>query len=138
VTATLDVDGWRAQWYEVGEGLDVGAHETDHDDQDWHPTSVPATAHQLLLDNDLIDDPFAHGARDYDWPADHEWWYRRTFSADAAWQGRTVRLNVHGVMEHGQVYVNGELVLQTTSMYEDATVDVSEHLDYGRENTIAV
>jgi hypothetical protein len=78
--------------------------------------------------------------------SDPTWWqpdetvgyYRRTFTAPAAWRGRTIRLRFEGVNNSAQVWVNGKEVGYHESGFTHFEYDVTPHLKLGAQNTIAV
>ncbi len=65
-------------------------------------------------------------------------WYRRSFFVPESDLGRRLRLEIDGVYRDARVFVNGFLVGREPSGYLGASYDVSEYLDYGADNLIAV
>lgn len=65
-------------------------------------------------------------------------WYRLTLTPDPAWQGRRVLLDFEGIMLVGDVYVNGQRMGGTDYGYLGFDIDVSQALNYGKPNVIAV
>ncbi|WP_205746657.1 glycoside hydrolase family 2 TIM barrel-domain containing protein [Duganella callida] len=65
-------------------------------------------------------------------------WYRKHFKADAAWQGRKVLLDFEGLMLFGEVWLNGQKVVDIDYGYLGAEADVSKILNYGGDNVVAV
>ena len=76
-------------------------------------------------------------------------WYRTTFTAPAAWKGRTVRLLFSAVDEEAWVYVNGKLIREHSArsegrpiaeLWEEAfTADIPpDDLNYGQANALVV
>lgn len=135
---TLEGGNWRVYCYSLGNGLSQGVNSKSFDDSAWYSTSVPATAHKILLENDSIKDPLLYGAENVDWPSGYEWWYRKSFTAEQAWKGKIVRLHVKGVMEKSDIYLNGEHIGATDGMYDETYIDVSGAMLYGENNVLAV
>jgi beta-galactosidase len=65
-------------------------------------------------------------------------WYRRSFFVPESDLGRRLRIELDGVYRDAKVFVNGFLVGAEPSGYLGASYDVSEYLDYGGENLVAV
>ena len=65
-------------------------------------------------------------------------WYRRTFFVPESDLGRRIRLEFDGVYRNARVFVNGFLVGEEPSGYLGLSFDVSEYLNYGGENVVAV
>lgn len=67
-----------------------------------------------------------------------EGWYRKTFKADASWKGMKVSLDFGGIIYLGDVYLNGIKIASTDYGYVGLEADLTEHLNYGGENVLAV
>ena len=67
-------------------------------------------------------------------------WYRKSFTLDAAMDGKTFLLNFDGVYMHAYVYVNGTYVGEHHYGYTAFAFDITDHLvcDGATENVIAV
>ncbi|AOS44585.1 Beta-galactosidase [Lacunisphaera limnophila] len=65
-------------------------------------------------------------------------WYRRTFPIAASDLGRRISLEFDGIYRNARVFVNGFLVGEEPSGYLGTSYDVSEYLNYGGDNVIAV
>lgn len=65
-------------------------------------------------------------------------WYRKTVCPDDSWKGKKVLLDFEGIMLVGDVYLNGERVGGTDYGYLGFEIDISDRLQYGRPNIIAV
>src|SRR6478609_1944668 len=65
-------------------------------------------------------------------------WYRRTFTVPASDLGRRLSLEFDGVYRNARVFVNGFLVGEEPSGYLGIGYDVSDYLNYGGDNVIAV
>jgi len=67
-----------------------------------------------------------------------EGWYRKTFVADEAWKGLSVKLDFGGIIYYGDVYINGEKVASTDYGYVGLEADLTKHLKWGEENEVTV
>ncbi len=84
----------------------------------WLPASVPGTGAGARRDAGL---PF--GAIDAE-----DWWFRTTFDAPEAEPGEEVLLRLGGLATIAEVFLNGQLVLTSDSMFETHVVDVGSRL----------
>ncbi len=67
-----------------------------------------------------------------------EGWYRKRFMVPEEWKGRRVLVDFGGIMLNGDVFLNGKHVGGTDYGYLGFEIDVTDLLDYGNENVIAV
>lgn len=67
-----------------------------------------------------------------------EGWYRKTFMAEEAWKGLQVKLDFGGIIYLGDVYLNGKKIASTEYGYVGLEADLTPHLKWGEENTVAV
>jgi hypothetical protein len=65
-------------------------------------------------------------------------WYRHTFTVPASDLGRRLSLEFDGVYRNARVFVNGFLVGEEPSGYLGTGYDVTDYLNYGGDNVIAV
>ena len=65
-------------------------------------------------------------------------WYRKHFSLDAADEGRRISLYFEGVGVHCKVYVNGCYMLTNNCGYNSFEVDISDVVDFDRDNVVAL
>lgn len=65
-------------------------------------------------------------------------WYRKHFFLDAADEGRRISLYFEGVAVHCKVYVNGCYMLTNNCGYSSFEVDVTDVVDFGKENVVAL
>jgi beta-galactosidase len=65
-------------------------------------------------------------------------WYRKTFKVPASDLGRHISIAFDGVYRNSIVWVNGHYLGTEPSGYTGFEYDISEYLNYGGENVIAV
>ena len=65
-------------------------------------------------------------------------WYRRHFKADRPDAERRAVLYFEGVAVHSTVYLNGCRMMHNHCGYNSFEVDITDMLEYGRDNVIAV
>ncbi len=99
-------------------------------DLSWLPASVPGTAAGALAEAGLYSagEPYDFDARD--------WWFRTSFQAERAAAGEEVWLCVDGLATVAEVYLNGELLLESDSMFARHSIEVGERLRGENELTI--
>jgi beta-galactosidase len=65
-------------------------------------------------------------------------WYRKTFSAPAAWRGKRIFIQFDGAYMDSRVWVNGVLLGARPYGYISFEYDLTPHLKPGQPNTVAV
>jgi beta-mannosidase len=88
----------------------------------WIPARVPGTAAGALRDAGLW-----HEREPHDFDA-QDWWFRTDFDEQPVTAGEEVSLRLDGIATVAEVFLNGELVLDSDSMFATHTVAVEEHL----------
>ena len=83
----------------------------------WRPASVPGTVAGVL-----------GGAADTDDLDAADWWYRVAFDADPAGAGEEVACRLEGLATVAAIYLNGERILDSGSMFAVHEVDVTGRL----------
>ncbi len=64
--------------------------------------------------------------------------YRRHFAVPKEWQDKCVRLTFEGVAHESRVFVNGKQVISHNCGYTAFSADITEYINYGSDNVIAV
>ena len=121
-----------ADW-RFGPGDVDGAHAEAFDDGNWRRVDLP---HDWSIEGPIAQDNPA-GARGGFFPGGIGW-YRRTFDAPAAWADRKVAVEFDGVYWHSDVWINGHHLGHRPSGYVSFRYDLTDHLDLGRANVLAV
>ncbi|KAB7767218.1 beta-galactosidase GalA [Xanthomonas maliensis] len=124
------------------------AAQLDFDDSDWQQLDLP---HDWALTLPFRQDPIsasmteedpaaAHGykALGTSFPENSVGWYRRILDIPANDLGKRICLVFDGVFRDCIVFCNGHIVARHDSGYVGFEVDLSEVLDYGKPNVIAV
>ena len=134
----ISLDGeWRLQWFEFG--YSEGQFKRDYDDSWWLRARVPGEVHEALLEQGLIEDPFyADNCEKREWVERVDWWYRRRFYVPEELRGKKVELVFEGLDTFATVWVNGVKVAESEDMFIPLRVDVTDKLEYGAWNVIAV
>ena len=136
VVLSLDGD-WKLRWFEFGRS--EGQFARDYDDSWWLDARVPGEVHEELLRRGLIQDPFyADNCDRREWVERVDWWYRKRFFVPRELQGKRVELVFEGLDTFATVWLNGVRVAESEDMFLPLRVDVTDKLEYGAWNVIAV
>ncbi len=66
-------------------------------------------------------------------------WYRREFAAPEAWRGQIVRIEFEAVFHTAAVFINGHKAGEHVGQgYTAFALDITELVEFGRANTVAV
>lgn len=112
-------------------GNPKGAASIEFDDSNWRKLDIP---HDFQFEQPW--DSLESKARGFKKMC--EGWYRKTFLAEEQWKGRQVLLDFGGIMYHGDVYLNGKKVASSEYGYIGFEVDITENLNFDKENIVAV
>jgi len=119
-------------------GTAQGAAREQFDDSKWRSLDLPHDwAVELPFDGRGSN---SHGSKAIgkNFPQNSVGWYRKSFAVPAADKGRRVALDFDGVFRDSQVWVNGFYLGRVSSGYDSFGYDVSDYLNYGGRNTVAV
>jgi beta-galactosidase len=108
------------------------------DDRGWREVNVP---HDWAVEMPF--DPNASHSHGYKavgprFPQNSVGWYRRGFTVPAEDLGRRIRIEFDGVYRAARVFINGFYVGEEPSGYLNFSYDLTDYLNYGGENVIAV
>ncbi|MFC1671757.1 glycoside hydrolase family 2 TIM barrel-domain containing protein [Planctomycetota bacterium] len=113
--------GWR-----FTKGDPEGAEKPDFDDRDWETVNLPHGLELVPLE--------ASGCVNYQGPA----WYRKHVAFDKDLAGRKLFLHFEAIMGKSEIRVNGRLLESHFGGYLPIHVDITDVVDLGGENVIAV
>jgi beta-mannosidase len=119
-------EGWQFTSTSPGEGMDARA----LDGFAWSPARIPGTAAGALREAGLWR---AGDGRDFD---ACDWWFRTRVDGERAGDQEEVVLALDGVATVAEVYLNGERVLDSHSMFAAHEIDVGGALR--GENELAI
>jgi len=119
-------------------GFGDGAASPGFDDRGWRKINLP---HDWA-----VEQPFSpkgstsHGSKAIgrNFPDASVGWYRKTFVVPATDLGKHISLAFDGVFRNSVVWVNGHYLGTEPSGYNSFEYDISEYLNYGGNNVIAV
>lgn len=107
-------------------GAVQGAEKVDYDDSSWALISLPDGMETLPAE--------ASGCVNYQ----GESWYRKHFTPEDAWKGKRLFLHFEAIMGKSKVWINGVLVKEHFGGFLPVISDVTDYLEYGKDNVIAV
>ena len=111
-----------------------GAQAAAFDDQAWTLVSAPHTFNDI----DTFDNWSTPGHRGEQIQWSGRTWYRKTFTAPAAWSGKKVYVEFEAVRQIAEVYLNGEKLGIAKSGFTPFGFDLTPHLKIGAANVLAV
>ena len=119
-------------------GFGDGAAAPNFDDRTWRVLDLP---HDWAVEQDFSPKAsFSHGykAIGRHFPDRTVGWYRKKFIIPASDEGRRIHLAFDGVFRHSIVWINGHYLGTENSGYQSFEYDITDYLNYGGENTVAV
>lgn len=102
------------------------AWKTDFDDSGWEVVQLPHGLEYLPTE--------ASGCVNYQGAA----WYRKHFTPDTRLKGKKLFLHFEAIMGKSKVWVNGKLMKEHFGGYLPVIIDVSDVLNWDKENIITV
>ncbi len=114
-------------------GDTIGAGSKDFNDKEWRSLDLP---HDWSIEGKIdINNP-TRGAGGY-YPAGVGW-YRKIFSIPEDWEDKKIYIYFEGVYMNSEVFVNGESLGVHPYGYTSFRYNLTPHLVFGKENSIAV
>jgi beta-mannosidase len=105
----------------------------------WRTGTVPGSVQNDLWALGEIPDPyFERNTLLAEWVPARTWLYKKTFVVGEALRGKRIQLCFEGVDYEAEFFLNGVSLGSHRGMYTPAVFEVSEHLEYGSENLLAV
>jgi beta-galactosidase len=109
------------------------------DDSQWRPLNLP---HDWAVELPFVNDPAltSHGYKPLGrrYPETSVGWYRRTFDIPKEDEGRRIYVDFDGIFRSALVFCNGVFIGRSDSGYAPFGFDLTDFLNYGRPNSIAV
>lgn len=117
-------------WEAASAPPDASPEPAEIDGLDWIPARVPGTAAGALAEAGRwrLGDPLDLDRED--------WWFRTAFDADPADTGEEALLRLEGLATVADVFLNGQRIARTDSMYAPAAANVGTVLQ--RRNELAI
>ncbi|WP_069659453.1 beta-galactosidase GalA [Arcticibacter eurypsychrophilus] len=119
-------------------GYGDGAASADFDDRSWRKLNVP---HDWAVEAGFSESAsFSHGfkAIGMNFPENSVGWYRKKINIPEGDYGKRITITFDGVFRNAIVWVNGHYLGTEPSGYNAFEYDITDLLNYGGDNTIAV
>ena len=119
-------------------GYGDGASAPKFNDSTWRKVDLPHDwAVELPFSGSAS---HSHGYKTIGWhyPETSVGWYRKKFNIPASDLGRKISLQFDGIHRNSTIWVNGFYVGNEKSGYASSVYDITDYLNYGEENTVAV
>ncbi|MGI5498676.1 discoidin domain-containing protein [Lentzea sp. CA-135723] len=96
----------------------------------WLDATVPGTVLTSLVDQGHLPDPAAamHNMTIPEALSRHSWWYRRAFALPKGFRNRKVWLELDGVMQHAEIWLNGTKIGDVTNPFVRGAFDITAAL----------
>src|SRR5581483_362220 len=112
----------------------AGASAPSFDDSQWTLVSAPHTYNDV----DTFDNWSTPGHRGEQIQWAGRTWYRKTFNAPAAWQGKRIFVEFEAARQVAEVYLNGDRLGVAKTGFTPFGFDLTAHLRLGATNVLAV
>jgi beta-galactosidase len=119
-------------------GYGDGAAAAQFEDRTWREVDLPHDwAVELPFSGSAS---HSHGYRTIGWkyPETSVGWYRKKFLIPATDLGRKINIQFDGIFRDAKIWVNGFYVGHEQSGYASSVYDITDYLNYGGENVVAV
>lgn len=119
-------------------GYGDGAAAQQFEDRTWREVDLPHDwAVELPFSSSAS---HSHGYKTIGWkyPETSVGWYRKKFHIPASDLGRKISIQFDGIHRNSTVWVNGFYVGSESSGYASSVYDITDYLNYGEENVVAV
>jgi beta-galactosidase len=124
--------------YVTKAGYGDGPASKAFDDRPWRILDLPHDWAVELPFDSLAS--YSHGYKTVgrNYPATSIGWYRKTFTVPASDLGKRISIQFDGVHRKSTVWVNGFYLGEEHSGYYTFQYDITDYLNYGGENVVAV
>jgi len=119
-------------------GYGDGAASSQFEDRSWREVNLP---HDWVVELPFSGSAsHSHGYRTigYKYPETSVGWYRKKFTIPTNDFGRKISIQFDGIHRDSKVWVNGFYVGHEQSGYASSTYDITDYLNYGGDNVVAV
>ena len=119
-------------------GNGAGSAAADFDDHTWRVVNLPHDWAVELPFSDRGSGSHGYKAVGLNFPENSVGWYRKRFFIPASDSGKRITVEFEGAYRDSQVWVNGFYLGRASSGYAGFGYDITDYLNYGGKNTIAV
>ncbi len=115
-----------------------GAASAGFDDRSWRKLNLPHDWAAELPFSPKASKSHGYKAIGHSFPESSVGWYRKTFFIGKSDEGKRISIAFDGVYRNYSVWVNGFYLGTEPSGYTGVEYNITEYLNYGGENTVAV
>jgi len=116
----------------------TGPPHPNFDDDGWEVINVPHDW-AVGIGYDRSADPYhAYKKTGRAWPENCIGWYRKTFEIPSSDLGKRISIEFDGIFRDSEVWLNGHPIWHHESGYTSFGVDITDYVNYGKENIIVV
>ena len=133
-----DFDHGTRAFFFAKAGFGDGPAAADFDDRPWRRVDLPHDWAVELPFSERGSSPHGSKALGRAFPENSIGWYRRELAIPASAQGRRIALEFDGVFRDSVVWINGHYLRREASGYSSFRVDLTDYLNYGGRNVVAV
>ena len=119
-------------------GYGDGAAAAQFEDRTWREVDLP---HDWAVELPFsASASHSHGYHTIGWkyPENSIGWYRKKFTIPASDSDRKISIQFDGIQRNSKVWINGFYIGNEASGYASSVYDITDYLNYGGENTVAV
>ncbi|MCF8381072.1 MAG: DUF4982 domain-containing protein [Bacteroidales bacterium] len=124
--------------YYAKTGYGDGAAAYDFEDRSWRIVDLP---HDWAVELPFSETAsHSHGYKTIGWkyPETSVGWYRKMFFIPESDKGRKISIQFDGIYRDAKVWVNGFYVGHEASGYSSTNYDITDYLNFGNDNVVAV
>jgi len=133
-----DFDHGMRPFFFAKAGFGDGPAAADFDDRPWRRVDLPHDWAVELPFSERGSSPHGSKAIGRAFPENSIGWYRRELAIPAAARGKRIALEFDGVFRDSVVWINGHFLRREASGYSSFRVDLTDYLNYGGRNVVAV
>lgn len=130
--------GWGDPNHNAKTGDPTGPAHLDFDDGNWQAVNVPHDWGVGVGYDSSADESHGYKKIGRAWPENSIGWYRKTFEIPASDLGKRIRVEFDGVFRDCWVWFNGHPMGRHLSGYTSFDYDLTDYVNYGGKNVIAV
>ena len=105
----------------------------------WYPATVPGSVMHDLAENRMIQNPhYELNTKLGEWASERTWVYRKEFFVPEDEKGREITLCFDGIDYASEIFLNGVSLGKQEGMYIPWKHKVTDRIQYGEKNLIAV
>jgi len=140
-TLLLDNESWKVQRDDFIKAAPKDISSPGIDTQNWLPGLVPGTVLTSYLKAGAIPDP-RYGDQQFqvseDFFNNHDFWYRTEFAVPDSYREKRIWLNFDGINWKAEIFLNGADLGAINGAFIRGVFDITNHLQAGKPNVLAV